>query len=89
MEYIGYIAAFLTTVSFLPQVILTIRTKDTRSLSVTMYVVFVSGTICWFIYGIMLGSIPMIIANSITVLLSSMVLFIKIQEVVKHANPPS
>ena len=87
MEYIGYIAAFLATISFLPQVILTIRTRDTHSLSLTMYMVFVSGTICWLVHGVVLGSIPIIIVNLITVFLSGVVLTLKVLEVTGHVKP--
>ena len=51
METLGYIAAFCTTSSFLPQAILTIRTKDTESLSLGMYSLFTTGVILWLIYG--------------------------------------
>ncbi len=74
----GSIAATLTTISFVPQVIKTIKTKDTKGISLLMYSVFVIGIIMWLIYGIMLKEAPMIIANAITLALSGTVLTLKI-----------
>jgi len=87
IEYLGYIAAFLTTASFLPQVLKTIKTKDTSGISLTMYFFFVIGIVLWFIYGLKLGSMPIILANLFTGLMSSVILFYKIKEVsVKPEN---
>jgi len=60
---IGYLAAFGTTVSFLPQAIKTIQTKDTSGISLYMYALFTAGTLLWLIYGVMIGSLPVAIAN--------------------------
>lgn len=86
MEYIGYIAAILTTVSFLPQVIHTIRIKDTTSISLSMYTMFIVGTACWLAYGIVLDSIPIIVANGITVALSGIVFAIKLKNVIRGTD---
>jgi MtN3 and saliva related transmembrane protein len=51
VETVGYLAAFCTTCSFLPQALLTIRTKDTESLSFGMYSLFTLGVILWLVYG--------------------------------------
>ena len=56
MEWTGYAAATLTTLAFVPQAVKTIRTRDTRSLSLGMYLVFTIGIGCWFAYGIVLDS---------------------------------
>ncbi len=77
-EMIGYLAATLTTASFVPQAILTIRTKDTESLSLGMYSTFTLGVLCWLIYGIYLGDKAIIVANAITLLLAASILFFKI-----------
>lgn len=79
MEWIGYVAATLTTVAFLPQAIKTIRTRDTKGISLGMYVVFTIGIACWFGYGLVLQSWPMIIANIITFLLSATILVMKLR----------
>jgi len=75
----GYIAGTATTVAFLPQVIKVIRTKQTRDISLLMYIVFLSGIICWEIYGILLNQYPIIFANSITFFSASTVLIYKIK----------
>ena len=76
---IGLVAAVMTTISFFPQVVHTIRTKDTRSISLAMYVIFTAGTALWLTYGLILGSIPIILSNSVTVTLAAIVLYLKIR----------
>ncbi|CAL2088878.1 SemiSWEET transporter [Tenacibaculum sp. 190524A02b] len=65
-EFLGYMAAFLTTASFVPQVYKTWKTKSTEGLSLTMYSMFFTGIVCWLIYGIYLNSLPIILANTVT-----------------------
>ncbi len=79
IEFVGIIAGICTTFSFLPQVIKTLKTKDTQSLSLSMYLVFVSGVSLWLIYGIMIESFSVVAANAVTFLLAGMVLFLKIR----------
>ena len=79
MESIGYAAAFLTTVAFVPQAIHTIRTRDTKGVSLGMYLVFTLGVACWFGYGFVLNSWPMIVSNAITFLLSATILTMKLR----------
>ncbi|MDX6745693.1 SemiSWEET transporter [Polaribacter sp. PL03] len=76
---IGLVAALLTTISFLPQVYKTWKTKDTSGLSLTMFVVFFIGIILWLIYGIYLNSLPMILANSITATSSLYLIIMKLK----------
>jgi MtN3 and saliva related transmembrane protein len=78
-EWIGYIAAALTTLSFVPQAAKTIRSRDTSGISLGMYVVFIIGVACWFGYGILLGSWPMILANAVTFLLAAVILGLKLR----------
>lgn len=78
-EWIGYVAATLTTLSFLPQAIKTIRTRDTRGISLGMYVAFTIGVACWFGYGIVLMSWPMIVSNLVTLGLSATILVLKLR----------
>ncbi len=80
-EMIGYLAATLTTASFLPQAILTIKTKDTESLSLGMYSMFTLGVFCWLIYGFYLADKAIIFANAITLVLAASILFFKIYNV--------
>lgn len=77
-DLIGYLAATLTTVSFLPQAVLTLKTRDTESLSLGMYSLFTSGVLLWLIYGIYLANPAIIAANAVTFLLAALILSIKI-----------
>ena len=78
---IGYLAATLTTVSFLPQAILTIKTKDTESLSLSMYSLFTVGVFLWLIYGVYISDKAIIFANAITFVLAASILSFKIYNV--------
>jgi MtN3 and saliva related transmembrane protein len=78
-ELFGYLAATLTTVSFVPQVIQVWRTKHTKDISLGMYSIFTVGIAVWLVYGIMLGSMPIIIANCITLILAGSVLAMKLK----------
>lgn len=77
-DIVGYIGAFLTTISFLPQAIRTIKTRDTSGISLVMYVLFSVGVAFWLSYGILLANPVIIIANSITLILTLMILWVKI-----------
>ena len=79
LEWMGYIAATCTTLSFVPQALKTIRTRDTSGISLWMYVVFTVGIGFWFGYGVFLKSWPMIVSNAITFLLSSTILGLKLK----------
>ena len=81
-EMIGYLAATLTTASFLPQAILTIKTKDTESLSLSMYTLFTLGVFCWLIYGVYISDKAIIFANAITLILAASILFVKIYNMI-------
>jgi MtN3 and saliva related transmembrane protein len=78
-ELFGYLAATLTTVSFVPQVVQVWRTKHTKDISLGMYSIFTAGIAVWLVYGILLGSKPIIIANCITILLAGSVLTMKLK----------
>ena len=76
---IGYLAAFGTTVSFLPQAIKTIQTKNTSGISLYMYALFTTGTLLWMIYGFMIHSLPVALANVITFVFASIILIYKLR----------
>lgn len=80
VEIIGYIGAFMTTAAFFPQTWQIIRTRDTRSISLAMYVLFTLGIGFWLVYGVMIASIPVVAANAITLVLSSIILYMKLKE---------
>ncbi len=74
---IGLIAGTCTTISFLPQVIKTFRTKETKDISLSMYIVLATGIFLWTIYGILIESLPVILANSISFVLATIILILK------------
>lgn len=76
---IGLAAAACTTVSFVPQVIRALRTRETRSISLAMYLVFTAGVALWLVYGLLVHDLPVIVANSCTIVLCSIVLLLKIR----------
>ena len=78
IDVLGFTAAFLTTVSFLPQAIRVIRTKDTSSLSLAMYSIFTLGVALWLWYGAIKNDYAMIVANGITLVLAALILAIKV-----------
>lgn len=75
----GYAAAAMTTVAFVPQVVQIWRSKHTRDISLGMYSIFTAGIALWLVYGILLGSVPIIAANCITLLLAGSVLAMKLR----------
>jgi MtN3 and saliva related transmembrane protein len=79
-ELFGYFAATATTASFIPQAIKVMKTRDTRSISLGMYVLFSLGVILWLVYGILLKALPIILANSVTLLFASVILLYKLTE---------
>lgn len=78
-EILGFLAAVCTTASFVPQVWHILKTRDTRALSLMMYLLFTVGVVLWLVYGIMIGSIPVIAANSITLVLALVILICKVR----------
>ncbi len=76
---LGMVAAAFTTASFLPQAIRIIRTKHTKDISLSMYVIFTTGIFLWLIYGISIRNIPIISANVITFILSFTILILKLR----------
>jgi len=75
----GFVAASLTTCAFLPQVIKTWRMKETRDISLWMYLVFTIGVSLWLGYGILIGNYPIAIANGATLILALIILIAKIR----------
>lgn len=78
-EWLGTIAATLTTISFVPQALKAIRSRETRGISLLMYAVFTVGIGFWFAYGIALQSWPMIVSNAITFALAATILVLKLR----------
>ena len=78
-ELVGYLAAALTTCSFIPQAWHTFRTRDVRGVSLGMYSVFTLGVALWLAYGLMLSAWPIVIANAVTLTLAATILGMKLR----------
>jgi len=76
---LGLLAGTLTTIAFLPQVIRTWKSKSTKDLSLTMLGTFTTGVLCWLIYGLMIDSLPIILANAVTFLLAGANVILKLR----------
>ena len=76
-DWVGYLGGTMTTLAFLPQVVKTLRTRDTRSISLGMYILFTTGVFLWLLYGLRLHAMPMILANGLTLLMSFVLLVAK------------
>lgn len=76
---LGLLAAVLTTVAFLPQVLHTLATRDTRGISLRMYVIFTAGVALWLVYGLLTGDVPLIAANAVTLILAGAILILKLR----------
>ena len=79
IDTIGFVAAILTTGSFLPQAWHTFQTRDVSGISLTMYGAFTCGVMLWLAYGLLLGAWPMIVANVITLTLALAILTMKLR----------
>ena len=79
MELVGYAAATLTTVSFVPQAVQTFRTRNTEGISLPMYGMLVAGVALWVVYGLAIGSMPMVLANAITLTLASTIFVLAVR----------
>ncbi|MEQ1767175.1 MAG: SemiSWEET transporter [Methylotenera sp.] len=78
-DLIGYISAFLTTLAFLPQALHSWKTRDLSGVSLPMYSLFSLGVLGWLVYGLLISSWPIILANSITLVLACAVLALKLK----------
>lgn len=78
-EFVGVIAAVLTTAAFLPQAVKVIRERETAGISLAMYAIFTTGVFLWLCYGLTIASIPVIAANAVTFLLAGTILATKLR----------
>jgi MtN3 and saliva related transmembrane protein len=78
-QLVGTLAATLTTLAFVPQVLRAWRTKSVADLSIGMLVAFTTGVALWTVYGIALGELPIIIANAVTFVLALILLSLKLR----------
>ena len=79
IDLIGYIAAGLTTLSFVPQAWHTFTTRDVRGISLGMYSAFTFGVALWLVYGLLLGAWPIVAANAVTLALAAGILVMKLR----------
>ena len=79
VELVGFAAGILTTIALLPQVIKIWKTKSTKDISLGMFITFTTGIFLWLIYGILINSTPIILANIVTFILSLTILVFKIR----------
>jgi MtN3 and saliva related transmembrane protein len=86
-EFIGFIAAILTTTAFLPQAFHSWKTRDLSGISFNMYVTFTIGVTLWLIYGFLIKSLPIIAANVITLPTTLVILFLKVRDM--RSKPPN
>jgi MtN3 and saliva related transmembrane protein len=86
-DIIGSAAAILTTASFFPQALHVLRTRDTRAISLLMYSMFTVGISLWGVYGLMTSQWSIIIANGITLVLASLILTMKLRDVLGRKAP--
>ena len=78
-ESIGILAAILTTSAFIPQVYKIYKEKKAQGVSLTMYLIMFVGVLLWLVYGILIGSIAIIVANSVTAILQLFVIIFKLK----------
>jgi MtN3 and saliva related transmembrane protein len=79
IEILGLVAATCTTSAFIPQVYKAWMNKSTKDISLIMYLVFLTGTILWFIYGVYYSSLAIMLANGITAFLALVMIFLKVK----------
>ena len=78
-QFVGWVAGTLTTLCFVPQVVKVLKERNTTALSLPMYVAFAIGVSCWLVYGFLTESLPIIAANSVTLILALTIIFMKIK----------
>ncbi len=79
-ELVGAAAGTLTTIAFLPQVIKTWRTRSTADISTGMFALFCAGVALWLVYGVLIGSAPVVVANAVTLALAGSILAMKLAD---------
>lgn len=84
VDILGLAAGTLTTLAFIPQAVRTYKTRHTDDISPVMLVLFIAGIVLWIVYGVLLRSVPVIAANSITLVFILFILAIKLQNLKKH-----
>ena len=76
---LGLLAATLTTIAFVPQVVKTWRTRSTHDISLGMFSLLAAGVFAWLVYGLLIGDLPLVLANGVTFVLAGTILYFKIR----------
>lgn len=79
LTFLGLAAAFCTTAAFVPQVVKTWKTRSTADISLGMFLVLVVGIALWLVYGVLIGDVPLIAANLVTLVLAGTILAFKLR----------
>lgn len=79
VTWLGLAAGTLTTAAFFPQFFKVWKSRSTKDISLAMYIVICSGILLWLIYGLLIGSLPVILANAVTLIIASLILLLKIR----------
>jgi MtN3 and saliva related transmembrane protein len=79
VSVLGLVAGAFTTIAFLPQVLKTWRSRSAKDLSLGMFSIFTAGVAMWLAYGFMINDLPVILANVVTLILASTLLFFKLR----------
>jgi MtN3 and saliva related transmembrane protein len=79
VEWIGFLAAFCTTVAFVPQLVRVVKLKSAKDISLGTFLLFTFGVAMWLVYGLYVGSKPVIASNSVTFCLSLSILVMKLK----------
>jgi MtN3 and saliva related transmembrane protein len=77
--WVSAIAATLTTAAFVPQALHIIRHRETKAISLVMYVAFAAGVALWLVFGILIHNWPIMISNAITLALNSAIVVMKLR----------
>ena len=77
VQFLGLLAGSLTTIAFVPQVIKTYQSRSAKDLSLGMFMIFCTGTALWLSYGIIIGDLPVVVANALTLALSMVLIIFK------------
>lgn len=80
VKLIGFLAGALTTISFLPQVIKSLRTRRLEDFNLLFLLLMIAGLALWTVYGFMLGQLPLIVANGVTIALNLVLLWLKLKD---------
>lgn len=84
IRLLGFLAGGLTTVSFLPQVVKSLRTRHMGDFNLLFILLMLAGLVLWTVYGFMLGQLPLIVANGVTIALNLILLWLKIEDMARR-----